>query len=83
MSAQLLAFPARRRVHMIERLAAAMVERDKAKGENLLRSRLDRHCQTLARKGVAIDLIAADVVQMEGAVRAELWRIILTEGREA
>jgi hypothetical protein len=54
-----------------------------AAGERYLRQQLDVQRQTMARRGIAWDLIEAEVRALESAIRAECWRLILTPGGAA
>jgi hypothetical protein len=70
-------FPAGRRVETVRKLAAQMAGLQGDSAENMLQMRLKRHQNTLTGKGIDPAVIRQDLASFEGAVRAELWRLIL------
>lgn len=81
--AEIRPFPAHQRVAMIRRLAAQMASYNSASGEKLLAARLKKHAAGLIAKGVPEDVVRDDVASFHGAVRAELWRLVMTRGGAA
>ena len=81
MTAPVLPFPAAARLDLVARQAEHMAARDHHGSEEYLRRQLHRHRQVLERKQVEPEAIEADVAAYEGAVRAALWRLVLTGGR--
>lgn len=72
MSAEILPFPASCRRAFVQRLASYVGASAPRAAENILRARLARHADNLARKGVSSDRISADVRDLGVAVRTEL-----------
>lgn len=54
-----------------------------AAGDRYLAQQLDVQRKTMAKRGVEPDLIEAEIRALECAIRAELWRLILTPGGAA
>lgn len=72
--AQLLAFPAGRRVGEIRRLAEYMRRLSCEGGEAHLRLQLRLKAEALRRRGFSDDQVARQMRSLEAAVRGELWR---------
>lgn len=70
-------FPSHRRVGAVRRLARQMLDYNEASAEKLLQSRLKKHAVCLASKGVDPALVAEDVERFHGAVRAEVWSLVM------
>jgi hypothetical protein len=51
--------------------------------EGHLREQLRRLEEGLRKKGVAEPLISSEVASYEGAIRAHLWRLLISEGGAA
>jgi hypothetical protein len=69
--AEIVPFPASRRVRLI-RTAALTMTRRVTLAESYLHQRLSAHAEILRRKGVSRHEIEADLKRYEGAVRAVL-----------
>jgi hypothetical protein len=74
MCAEILAFPSTRRRGYVQKLAAQMCVNSPLAAERILRARLARHAETLARKGIRARSISSDVYAIETAARAEICR---------
>jgi hypothetical protein len=83
MSATIVPFPSTRRIHAIRNAAAYMSCQDASGSEGHLKAQLTRLETRLRKAGVSEDLIAQERKAYELAVRAELWRCVLTPGRGA
>jgi hypothetical protein len=70
-------FPSNRRVGAVRRLAAQMLAYCEPSAEKLLQSRLRKHAECLAAKGVDPELVAEDVQRFHAAVRTEIWSIVM------
>ncbi|CAO4147823.1 hypothetical protein PKCBPO_02515 [Methylorubrum thiocyanatum] len=83
MSAIIVPFRFCRRVPQIRKTAAFMAAVPHNHAEGHLRQQLRRLSEGLRAKGVADDLIRSEVSAYEGAIRAHLWRLLLSEGGAA
>jgi hypothetical protein len=79
-SAQLLAFPAGRRVGEIRRLAEQMRRLSYERGESHLQRQLRLKADALRRRGISDAQVLQQISSLEAAVRAELWRRELDPG---
>ncbi len=75
--ATMLPFPSHRRVGAVRRLARQMLDYNETSSEKLLQSRLKKHAACLSGKGVDPALVAEDVERFHGAVRAEVWALVM------
>ncbi|TAH67631.1 MAG: hypothetical protein EWM45_06625 [Rhodopseudomonas palustris] len=81
--AQIVPFPPARRVDFVERHARMIAGMSAEAGEGHMQRQIDIQRQTLERKGVAADLIEAELKALESAIRAALWRTIMAPGGRA
>jgi hypothetical protein len=58
-----------------------MAKRAPELAEKHLQAQLSRQINALHRKGVSDQRVEREVRALEGAVRAELWRLVLTPPR--
>ena len=77
-SASLIPFPAARRHAFVHKLAAQMLAREPHVAEAHLRQQLEYQCRVLRRKGIAEDVARRELRALDSAVRAELWRLVMT-----
>ena len=82
MTAQVIPFPSTRRREFIRRHASRMAALP-AMAEKHLAYQLRVQAETMERRGIAPDLIAAQVRGLESAIRCELWRVTILEGGAA
>jgi hypothetical protein len=75
--AEIIPFPATRRVGFIERLAWQMAEYRPDAAERTLHIRLDATYQAMLRRQIPADVALREVRSLEHAVRAELWGIVM------
>jgi hypothetical protein len=71
-------FPLARRRSLVLKLARHMAAKPPAAAETYLQQQLGRQIDALHRKGIADQVVEREVRAMESAVRAELWRLVLT-----
>lgn len=83
MSAIIIPFRFARRLPQIRKTAAYMVSLPRNHAEGHLREQLRRLEDGLRKKGVADDMIRSEVASYQGAVRAHLWRLLLSHGGAA
>ena len=83
MSAAILPFPLARRHDLIKKQAEVFVRSAPRAAENLLAHALETQRQALLRKGCGDRDADDQVVALEGAIRAEVWRIVLPPGGAA
>lgn len=76
--AEVIPFPRTRDRAFILRHARRMAELRPRAAENHLLSQLKIQADAMARKGVKADLAAQHIKALELAIRAELWRMVLT-----
>jgi hypothetical protein len=70
-------FPQVRRRRFIVKTAARLLTVPAKTGEKLLAATLQQQAATMTRKGVPADLVECERRNLECAIRAELWRVIL------
>lgn len=75
--AEVRPFPSHRRAGAVRRLAGQMLNYNQGSGEKLLQARLRKHAANLDAKGIAPELVAEDVERFHGAVRAEIWALVM------
>lgn len=78
MSAAILPFPLARRRDLVRKQAGLFARSAPRAAENLLGLALDTQRKALLRKGCDPAAAEAQVQALEGAIRAEVWRIVLT-----
>jgi hypothetical protein len=78
MSAHVLPFPRLRDRNYVLRHAARMAAVSERAAEKHLATQLDVQRATMARRGIASELIEKQIHALELAIRCELWREILT-----
>ena len=83
MSATIIPFRFARCLPQIRKTAGYMLTLPHNHAEGHLREQLRRLEEGLRKKGVAEDLIRSEVASYEGAIRAHLWRLILSHGGAA
>lgn len=81
--AVVLAFPLSRRVRLIRRLANRISDMSARGAEQTLFCQMQIQRDALLSKGVAPATVDQQVRSLEGAIRAELWRIVLLPGGAA
>jgi hypothetical protein len=80
-SATILAFPLACRRRYVRRQAEVIANLKPIAGENYLSRQLTTQWDALERRGVACVQIEREIKALEQAIRAELWRAILTPGQ--
>jgi len=83
MSAVVLPFRFARRLPQIRKTAGYMTTLSANHAEGHLREQLRRLEEGLRTKGVAEPLIRSEVGSYEGAIRAHLWRLLISQGGAA
>lgn len=81
MSAALIVFPITRRPKLIERTAAQMLARPPDLAEKHLAVQIRRQASAMRRRQLGEDAIGAEMKAFESAIRAALWRLVLTPTR--
>lgn len=74
----IMPFPLARRLDLVSALARQMLARSPADAEKHLAFELRRHRAILGRRQLADAVIDGQLLGLEGAVRAELWRLVMT-----
>jgi hypothetical protein len=76
--ALVMPFPLYRRADFVARQARTILGMNAASGERYLQRQLLVQREALARKGVHSESIEGEVRRLEAAIRAALWRSVLT-----
>jgi Family of unknown function (DUF6074) len=77
--ADIVPFPQVKRVHFVEKTAARIAAaRSREAGENMLETAVQKQCRALERRGVPPERIARQRRALESALRASIWRLVLT-----
>jgi hypothetical protein len=77
MTAAVLPFPLVRRRDFVLRNAERIADAQPTTAEKLLAHTIIVQTGTMARRGIAPDLIAREAKALETAIRCELWRLII------
>ena len=80
---EVLAFPLARRVGLIRKQAHFYAEQGPNAAEKNLASQLRTQEEALLRKGVPPEVVKAEVEALRGAIKAAVWRLVLTPGGAA
>jgi hypothetical protein len=75
---QVLAFPLARRHGLVTKLARQMLARPPKEAERHLGYELNRHRRILRRRQLSESEIEAELNALQGAVRNELWRAVMS-----
>ena len=78
--AEIKPFPLARRCAFIRRHAARMAASSSSTAEKHLAYQLQVQAETMVRRGIAQDLVKAQIRSLELAIRAELWRLVMQPG---
>ena len=76
--AEVIPYPLARRVDLVRRQADRVLELDAAAGDRHILRQVDVQRQALLRKGCDPNAVEAQCQALEGAMRAEVWKIVLT-----
>jgi hypothetical protein len=71
-------FPMSRRHALVHQLARQMLDRSPAEAEKHLAFELSRHERLLRRRSFPDDVVVSQVKGFEFAVRAVLWRLVIS-----
>ena len=82
-TADVVPFPLVRRRDLVCRLVRRCVELSPDAAESHLRRQIDVHAAAMARKGIAAGRVTSEGRALEAAVRAAVWREVLTLGGAA
>jgi hypothetical protein len=78
MIALIVPFPTARRRDLVEAVAAGMLKRAPDQAERHLAFSADRQAIVLRRRGIEQPVIDEQIAAFVSAVRAEVWRRVLT-----
>jgi hypothetical protein len=81
--ARVVPFPAARRHAFIHKQAGRMAALSRTRADAYLRQQLRIQADTMRRRGVAEETIGREVKSIESAIRAEMWKCVLTPERPA
>jgi hypothetical protein len=76
----IIPFPSIRRHVQIRKTASFMISVDEKRAEGHLRDVLRRLEEGLIRKGIDTAVAAAERTAYEGALRSEVWRLVILKG---
>jgi hypothetical protein len=82
-AAEIVPFPAARRIGFIRNVAALMLSYRPDAAERTLRARLDATRSAMLRRGLAPQTVEREVRALELAIRARLWTIVMQGGDAA
>jgi hypothetical protein len=78
--AEVIAFPAARRIGFIRNMADSMLSYRPDAAERTLSARLDATRDAMLRRGLSPDVVDREIRSLELAIRAKLWTIIMQGG---
>lgn len=76
--AEVIAFPLARRRDLVRRQATWFVDQSHDAAEANLARQLERQRDILTRKGADPVRLDQEIRELESAIRAEVWRLVLT-----
>src|SRR5882672_11366129 len=76
----LVPFPIARRRAFIDRHARLIATMRPEVGERYLDRQLQVQFENLQRRGIDLEIINREIVAMDAAIRAALWRAVITRG---
>jgi hypothetical protein len=82
-TAEIVPFPAARRIGLIRNVAWMMACYRPDAAERTLAARLDATRSAMLRRGLSADVAEREIRALEGAIRARLWAIIMQGGDAA
>jgi hypothetical protein len=82
-TASIVPFPVAERGAFIHKQAARIATLSQAQGDAHLRQQLRIQADAMRRKGVTEEIITREIRSAESAIKAELWRCILTPEKPA
>jgi hypothetical protein len=75
----MIAFPQSRRVHLVEKTAVCVARaKSQERGEKLLAAAVRKQRAAMTRKGIPAHEVERQCRALENAIRARLFRLILT-----
>jgi hypothetical protein len=80
-SGAVIPFPLARRSAFIDRHARHIATMRPEVGERYLDRQLQIQFENLQRRGFDLDTINSEIVAMDAAIRAALWRTVITRGQ--
>jgi hypothetical protein len=75
--AQIVPFPAVRRIGLIRNMARVMATYRTDAAERTLQARLDATRNAMLRRGITPEVAAREVRSLELAIRTKLWTIVM------
>lgn len=78
MTSKVVPFPQVKRRRFVTRSAIRLAGFSHKTAEKLLAATLSRQAETMARRGIAAAVVERETRSLENAIRAELWRLILS-----
>jgi hypothetical protein len=83
MTAEIVPFPAVRRIGFIRKLARLMASYSPEGGERALYVRLNAQYSAMMKRGLSPEVVERELQALECAVRTELWGIVMRGGDAA
>lgn len=77
MTAEMIPFPAARRVDLVRSIVRRALELPAQAGEHHIVRSLDLQAIVMRRKGVTEDRIARERISLETAIRQRLWDVVM------
>jgi len=82
-TAEIVPFPASRRIGIIRNMACMMASYRPVAAERTLRARLDATGTAMLRRGLSAEVVEREIRSLELAIRARLWVIVMQGGDAA
>jgi hypothetical protein len=80
MTAEIVPFPAARRVGLIRNMARLLATYSVDAAERTLRTRLDATRDAMLHRGLAPEVVPREVRSLELAIRTKLWVLVMQGG---
>ncbi|MCK1603907.1 hypothetical protein IVB02_21320 [Bradyrhizobium sp. 166] len=77
MTAEMIPFPAARRVDLVRSVVRRALELPPHAGEQHITRSLDLQAIVMRRKGIAEGLIAKERIGLESAIRQGIWSVVM------
>jgi hypothetical protein len=80
---EMIIFPSARRVGLIRKTARDALGLNREAGDNIIRARIDQQRATFLRRGFPAAVVEREMRTLESAIRARMWRAVMTSGGAA
>lgn len=80
---EMIMFPSSARVGLIRKTAKDALGVDHGAGDNIIRAKLDQQRAAFLRRGFAAEVVEREMRVLESAIRARMWRAVMSGGGAA